>query len=317
MAALKMPMAAMIIGPTCSGKTWLTTKLAGALFSGKNAVVPRNEGEAGMPKRIIYVGQFTPKGTPSADTGHNKSIEEMLKYSKEPALQYSFTEFSKANEDEQNLQDAFSGGTKMAGGASSAFRKILRELEEVAKEGDVIIWDDLQCFLRLMNPKEKTEFVNYIAANCHHKGISLIYLMQAVPRSGGDGFLENILLNSHYVFVITRNGLIEHEIDKLISNSHAAYKEARVHAKDLLNSCPDDKYPHYLLFDKNKFYHPISLHPTYHVFVPRPSTEYGGNPWEASVGPNPFRQPKQQNSPDSKRRRTAKPTKPTKPSSGV
>lgn len=71
-----------------------------------------------------------------------------------------------------------------------------------------------------------------------------------------------------YVFFITRKGILDNLLDRLLSASHSAYKEHRKKAHELVDSAPSNEHPHYLLFDKVQFRHPRELHQAYRVYVP-------------------------------------------------
>jgi hypothetical protein len=308
MAALGYPYTAMIIGPSSSGKTYLLRNLVRAMLETPNATIPRYEGVPGKelkPSRVIYLGQFTPPATKatggetnaSADAGHNNLIREILAMGSKKGAQnkgYAFKDFDNdeaAGVKKNELQDVISalsgeaGGSKLAGGARQRFKRIMKMLEEELKAGDILIWDDLQCFFPLMSPQEKTDFINLVIANCHHKGINLIYIFQSLPSAkvSGVNFLENLLINSHYVFVIVRNEFSEREFDKLVAFTSAGPKKMRERAQALINGSPPDKKPHYLLFDKKSIHHPADLHEAYHVFLPT-TTSSGRNNSGISTG---------------------------------
>ena len=137
-----LPSTTIITGRSGSGKTYLLRQLLGSLI--KNKQFKCNFGYEDPAKRVIYIGQYTPQGERSGDEEHNKVIEDILALSPEPAETYSYLDAQKEANDQNEDGADLAAMLGRSGDSATAMSIVMKKINETVKDGDIIIFDDLQ-----------------------------------------------------------------------------------------------------------------------------------------------------------------------------
>jgi energy-coupling factor transporter ATP-binding protein EcfA2 len=255
-----MPSIMIITGRTGSGKTYLLRELMKTIIQDRKFKV--NFDYEDPVKRLIYVGQYTPGGERSGDEEHNSVIEDILEMSPEKGECISYLEAQQEAEKENEEQADIATILGRAGDASSAMTIVMKKIKEMVKEGDVVIFDDLQHLLGDMTKADKTSFKQLANVFSHHKGISLIYLFQVLPTTGANkNMLGNLVNNAHAFIQITRLGMNARDFTDMF---HLTYGDSAELMKEIREKCKGDKEPpQFVIYDKQHIYFPDEVNGTF------------------------------------------------------
>ena len=270
--SLQLPCVALLSGPTGSGKTHLIADLVTRLCKGgPPSAAPRFENKGGtssdaLIKRILYIGQFDGKESPSYDEKHNENIANILKLKpKSEAL--TLDKFEKIAAEENNTASLIaalvSGKSSKDNQRNAGMKKLFDTLagddenpKGMLEQGDLLIIDDLQHFLRLADSKTTAKIIDIINAASHHKGVSVFLLFQSIPSNSN--FLASVVNAAHYIIFVTRNGINAGQI-RTILQANAGYSKddynKLYNGLGLYQASHSGHYPDYCVYNKTTFKH--------------------------------------------------------------